>query len=152
MPEKILVVDDDRVTLGNVCQFLNQEGYEIKCATDGLQALKLLEQERVHLVLSDIFMPEMNGYQLLSQVRGRFVRIPIILMTGDFTLGPPRVSCGEADAYLLKPLDLENLVHTIRAVLKETRPRPRFEKRSRSAEPQRAPRQKSKSISSRARH
>jgi CheY-like chemotaxis protein len=151
MPEKILVVDDDQITLGNVCQFLNQEGYEVKCATDGLQALNLLEQERFHLVLSDIFMPEMNGYELLGQVRGRFVRTPMILMTGDFTLGPPRVSYGDADAYLLKPLDLENLLHTLRSVLEETRP-PRFEKWSRSAEPQRAPREKSKSISPKARH
>ncbi|MGH7848022.1 MAG: response regulator [Candidatus Binatia bacterium] len=151
MPEKILLADDDRVTLGNLCQFLDEEGYEVKCATNGLQALKLLEEERFDLVLSDIFMPEMNGYELLDQMRGRFARTPMILMTGDFTLRPPRVF-GEADGYLLKPLDFENLMHTIRAVLKETQPRLRFKKRSRSAEPHRPVRKKSKNTSPPARH
>jgi DNA-binding response OmpR family regulator len=119
MPEKILVVDDDRVALGNLCQFLNEEGYEVEYAADGLQALRLLEENTFHLVLSDIFMPKMDGFRLLDQVRSRFANTPIILMTADFTLGAPAALYRRADDYLVKPLDLEKLLHKVRAVLDE---------------------------------
>ena len=116
--EKILVVEDDHLSLKNLRRFLREEGYRVECAGNGNEALTLLEKERFDLVLSDVSMPGIDGYELLSHVRSDFPSMPVILMTGNFPLAAP-TSCAGANAFFLKPLDLEKLSHKIEEVLNE---------------------------------
>jgi CheY-like chemotaxis protein len=115
--EKILIVEDDHLSLKNLCRFLSEEGYQVNCAGNGYEALNLLAKNRFDLVLSDISMPGIDGYELLSHVRASFPSIPVILMSGNFTLAPPALPCPGANALFLKPLDLEKLSDTIEEVL-----------------------------------
>jgi CheY-like chemotaxis protein len=122
MPGKILIVDDDYVALQSVAQFLTDEGYQIERASTGLQALKLLENDRFDLVISDISMPGATGYQVLDYVRTKLISTQItqiILMTGHPTLEHPGALTGRADAYFLKPINLKDLLHTIKGMLEK---------------------------------
>lgn len=117
MPEKILLADDNYLILRNLSYFLSREGYRVECAITGAQALKLLGSDSFDLVISDISMPEIDGYQLLDQMRAKWKNIPVILMSGNF-LVPTR----KPDAFFLKPLNLEELSRTIRQCLKKNNP------------------------------
>ena len=116
--EKILVVEDDHLSLKNLRRFLREEGYQVECAGNGNEALTLLEKDKFDLVLSDISMPGIDGYELLTHVRSDFPSMPVILMTGNFSLGAP-TSCSGANAFFLKPLDLEKLSHKIEEILND---------------------------------
>jgi CheY-like chemotaxis protein len=116
--EKILVVEDDRVALKSVSQFLTGEGYDVERASNGSEALKLLEEEKFDLVLSDVIMPGIDGQQILSCVRSRFASTRIILMSGNFTLAPSTIFYQRANGYVLKPIDLEKLLEKIKDALK----------------------------------
>lgn len=75
VPEKILKAEDDYIALQSLGQFLTEEGYQIERASTGLEALKLLENDRFDLVISDISMPELDGFIGTGIVRaagGRF--------------------------------------------------------------------------------
>lgn len=112
--ERILVVEDDRIALRNVSQFLSGEGYQVERANNGDEALKLMEKEKFDLVLSDVIMPGTDGHRLLAHVRSRFATTPIILMSGNFTLAPPAIFFHGANGYVLKPIDLEKLLQKIK--------------------------------------
>ena len=116
--EKILVVEDDRVALRSVSQFLTFEGYKVERASNGSEALKLLEEEKFDLVLSDVMMPGIDGSQILSCVRSRFAGTRIILMSGNFTSAPSSIFYHRANGYVLKPIDLEKLLEKIKDALK----------------------------------
>lgn len=74
--ERILIVENDRIALRNVSQFLSGEGYQVQRANNGDEALKLLEKEKFDLVLSDVIMPGTDGDRLLAHVRSRFADYP----------------------------------------------------------------------------
>ncbi len=83
MAKRILAVDDNAVILDVYIQLLTQEGYEVTAAKDGSQALKALEAGNPDLVLLDIEMPNMSGWQLLEIMRSRveWHKIPVIMVT-----------------------------------------------------------------------
>jgi CheY-like chemotaxis protein len=63
---------------------LSRAGYEVRTATDGFQALALMRKALPDLIISDLKMPNMSGFEFLSIVRRRFPHIPVIAITGDF--------------------------------------------------------------------
>jgi DNA-binding response OmpR family regulator len=83
MAKKILVVDDDPVVLKLVQSILKANGYETDSATDGLDALVKLKKTPPDLVILDIIMPEVNGYDVCCELRfnKEFVQIPILILT-----------------------------------------------------------------------
>ena len=118
MPQTVLIVEDEPLALASISFFLRDHGYRIVQATDGSEALKLLESKlKIDMVLSDIALPGIDGYQVLQRVRYRLPGTPVILMSGNFTLGCPPVRHGGADAYVSKPLDLEELLREIDVAL-----------------------------------
>ena len=120
MQQTILVVEDNAVTLASLSFFLRERGYFVVQATDGAQALKLLQGGlKFDAVLSDISLPGIDGYHILQHVRSSSPNTPVILMSGNFTLGCPSIPEGGADAYVLKPLNLENLLQKISTALAE---------------------------------
>ena len=118
MPEKILVVDDDVDTLKLVGLILQRQGYEVHVANSGSQAIASLESITPDLILLDIMMPEMDGFQFLSQFRKESTT-PVIIITAkdeetDAVLG---LELG-ADDFIVKPFRMRELVARIRAVFR----------------------------------
>jgi DNA-binding response OmpR family regulator len=118
MSKKILVVDDEEDILNLVRLILEDAGYQVRLETDGRDALKKLETEKFDLILLDIMMPKMDGYQFLRQYRQER-QTPIIIITAreeetDAVLG---LDLG-ADDYVIKPFRMRELMARIRAVMR----------------------------------
>ncbi len=120
MPEKILVVDDDVDTLRLVGLMLQRQGYQIVAASNGHQALALAQNENPDLILLDVMMPDMDGYEVTKQLRGIPVtsKTPIIMFTAKSQVDD-KVAGFEAgvDDYLTKPTQPRELFAHVKAVL-----------------------------------
>jgi two-component system, sensor histidine kinase and response regulator len=117
----ILVVDDDIVILETITDFLRLNGYEVFSASNGNQALHLMQNHTPDLVLSDITMPEVDGYQLYEHIRlnPAWGTIPFIFMSARGEQYDIRLGYGMgADAYLIKPFELEDLQIAVQSRLR----------------------------------
>src|SRR5512138_3008514 len=127
MAEKILIVDDDVDTLRLVGLMLQRQGYVIVAATSGEQGLERAFEERPDVILLDVMMPEMDGYEVTRRLRKNPVTstTPILLFTAKTQLDD-KVTGFEAgaDDYLTKPTHPAELQTHIRALLTRTRPKP----------------------------
>ena len=118
MPEKILVVDDDPALLELIQSSLKHDHYETTIAFNGEEGLRLLAESKPHLLILDIMMPNMDGWELCSRVR-KISTIPIIMLTAlgsqdDIVRG---LRAG-ADDYLVKPFQRDELLARVSAVLR----------------------------------
>jgi DNA-binding response OmpR family regulator len=106
MPEKILIVDDDVETLRLVGLMLQRQGYKIVAANNGAQAIASAKMEQPDLILLDIMMPDMDGYEVTKQIRSDIAiqKIPIIMFTAKGMVDD-KVEGFDAgvDDYLTKP-------------------------------------------------
>ena len=115
----ILIVDDDR----KICRlediYLRSEGFDTLVARDGFEALSIIGQKRVDLIVADILMPNLDGQGLLSALREHYIATPVLMMTSKSAFEDKKrlFECG-ADDYMVKPVDLEELVLRIRAILR----------------------------------
>jgi pilus assembly protein CpaE len=123
MPEKILVVDDDLDTLRLVGLMLQRQGYEILAAPTGNQALVMAQSERPDLILLDVMMPDMDGFEVTRRLRAMEITsdIPIIMFTAK-TQVEDKLQGFEvgADDYLTKPTQPRELFAHVKAVLSRT--------------------------------
>jgi CheY-like chemotaxis protein len=123
MPDKILVVDDDVDTLRLVGLMLQRQGYQIIAASNGHQALSMAQGENPDLVLLDIMMPDMDGYQVARELRNHPITstTPIIMFTAKSQLDD-KVAGFDAgvDDYLTKPTQPRELFAHVKAVLART--------------------------------
>lgn len=117
---KIMVVDDDK----NICEllrlYLEKEGYQVVIANDGKEAVELNEKEDPELILLDIMLPQLDGWQVCREIRKKS-QVPIIMLTAkgevfDKVLG---LELG-ADDYIVKPFETKEVVARIKAVLRRT--------------------------------
>ncbi len=117
---KVLVVDDDR----NICELLRlyveKEGFEVRMANDGRSALEAFDEMNPDLVMLDIMLPELDGWQVCREIRKKS-QCPIIMLTAkgevfDKVLG---LELG-ADDYVVKPFETKEVVARIKAVLRRT--------------------------------
>lgn len=120
----ILIVDDQVEILENIGLALEADGYAVLSASDGNQAFVMLQSHSVDLILSDIAMPRLNGYQLYERVRAdvRWVAIPFIFLTARAMDSDIRY--GKAlgvDDYLIKPIQPEDLLATVEGKLSRAR-------------------------------
>ena len=115
---KILVVDDDQ----NICEllrlYIEKEGFEVRIANDGRKALEIFEEQNPDLIMLDIMLPELDGWQVCREIRKKS-QCPIIMLTAkgevfDKVLG---LELG-ADDYVVKPFETEEGVARIKAVLR----------------------------------
>ncbi len=120
MPLTILVVDDEPGIRLSVSDYLEMSGYSVVAAENGQKALEKLEAYHPHLIVTDITMPEMDGYELVRRVRQRpdFRLLPVVFLTAR-TETQERIRGYQlgADLYLPKPFDLEELGAVIRNLL-----------------------------------
>ena len=119
MAKKVLVVDDDPGLVRLVDQVLTQKSYEVLKAANGQEALRLLFAHKPDLVLLDVSMPEMDGWQTCSRIRD-ISDVPIIILSGTHTSEDDIVRGLDygADEYLLKPVGNNELVARVRATLR----------------------------------
>jgi DNA-binding response OmpR family regulator len=120
-PATILVVDDQPEILENLALVLESEGYRALVAGDGVEALELLQSEAVDLIVADIAMPRLNGYQLYERVRGNpaWVSVPFLFLTAramdsDIRYGKEL----GVDDYLTKPIQPEDLLAAVHGRLR----------------------------------
>lgn len=118
--KKILVVDDDK----NICEllrlYLEKENFSVKIANDGESALQMFKKEEFDLVLLDIMLPELDGWQVCREIR-KFSKCPVIMLSAkgetiDKILG---LELG-ADDYIVKPFETKEVVARINAVLRRS--------------------------------
>ncbi len=116
--KSILVVDDEpEIVRLHKCA-LEPEGYDVALATDGNSALELMEKHKPDLVILDIMMPELDGFQVLSLIRQRS-NVPVIMITGRYevTVLYDALALG-ADDYVRKPFHIRELLARIKAKLR----------------------------------
>ncbi len=125
MPETILIVDDEQHIIDLAKLYLEQEGYKTASATDGKSALQEILHEKPNLIVLDLMLPELDGWEVCRRVRAES-DVPIIMLTArsddiDRIVG---LELG-ADDYLTKPFNPRELVARVRAILRRTgRPTP----------------------------
>ncbi|MEM7725240.1 MAG: response regulator transcription factor [Cyanobacteria bacterium P01_A01_bin.45] len=123
MPLKILIVDDDLGTRLSIGDYLELSGYSVITADDGQDALTIVEKHHPDLIVTDIIMPKMNGYELVRQVRQKeaFRLLPVILLTAR-TKTQERILGYQSgcDLYLPKPFELEELAAAIQNLLERS--------------------------------
>lgn len=116
--EKILVVEDDKITRRLIKEILSRGGYEVIEGEDGSQALELFKKERPDLVITDYQMPVMNGLRLLSEIRNITTGTPVIMLTGfgDIALTIKAIQIGAFD-FLEKPINAPQLKSIVTSAL-----------------------------------
>jgi DNA-binding NarL/FixJ family response regulator len=123
MPLNILIVDDDLGTRLSVSDYLELSGYSVVTANDGEEALAIVDNCHPDLIVTDIIMPRMNGYELVRRVRQQpgFRLLPVILLTAR-TKTQERILGYQSgcDLYLPKPFELEELAAAIRNLLERS--------------------------------
>lgn len=116
--QRILIVDDDTVIADLIALYLNKECYETKIVADGREALQAFQTFIPHLILLDLMLPGIDGYQVCREIR-QSSQVPIIMLSAkgeifDKVLG---LELG-ADDYMVKPFDSKELVARVKAVLR----------------------------------
>lgn len=119
---RILVIEDNRDILANVLDYLELKGYTVDCAQDGLSGLHLAATGQYDLIVLDIMLPGIDGYQVCERLRhDAGSETPIIMLTARDSLDDRLQGLNSgADDYLLKPFALSELVARIEAVLRRT--------------------------------
>ena len=117
----ILVAEDDLPLQRMMCAFLGLTGYQAIPAGNGEEALSQIERTMPDLVIADVMMPVMDGWELTQELRRAYPLLPIMLVTARTTLEDKRTgfACG-ADDYLTKPVDLDELLLHVGALLRRS--------------------------------
>lgn len=110
----ILIVDDDPALREVLVELLTDEGYAVRTAVDGIEALELIERERPELVLSDVMMPRLDGYSLAARLVQAGIRVPVVLMSASVHESPLSTL-----RFVRKPFDVEHLLAVVAAALAE---------------------------------
>ena len=122
MSRKILIVDDTPDLLLNIKEFLIMEDYEVRTATNGLQALEALESNEAlpDIIITDIVMPRMDGLEFIQEMRKqeRFNTIPVIVFSAKpVQESQDRISQLRVDKFVMKPSTLDCLLESIEELL-----------------------------------
>lgn len=120
MAQRVLVVDDEKLIVKGIRFSLEQDGMKVDCAYDGEEALKLAEENAYDMILLDVMLPKMTGFEVCQQIRG-FSNVPIVMLTAkgddmDKILG---LDYG-ADDYITKPFNILEVKARIKAIMRRT--------------------------------
>jgi DNA-binding response OmpR family regulator len=115
---KILIVDDDEMTVLALAKKLEEKNYEVTTCLDGVKALKTIADDKFDLIISDVMMPAISGFTLLSMLKNfYFSKIPLILMSG---YGAKEIKAESeslgAYTFISKPVDYDELYRKIESV------------------------------------
>jgi len=119
-PKKILLVDDEEDLLAELEAFLEEEGYEVLTALDGETALKKIEEEKPDLILLDLNIPKMSGFQILERIKPRETGLKVLIFSGVATAEDKEraMALGARDC-LTKPIHINALLKEIERAIQE---------------------------------
>jgi two-component system OmpR family response regulator len=121
-PARVLVVDDEDSITQLVSTVLRYEGFAVQTAADGTAAVKAARTFRPDLVVLDVMLPDLDGFEVYRRIEGSSARLPVLFLTArDSTEDRVHGLTLGADDYMGKPFSLEELVARVRAVLRRTR-------------------------------
>ena len=117
----ILVTEDDKELLELFCSVLSDNGYNAIAASNGEEALTILESRYIDLIISDVMMPDMDGYELIRQLREAKYTLPILIITAKGSIADKKqgFSAG-TDDYMVKPVDINEMLWRIEALLRRS--------------------------------
>lgn len=123
MSHRILVVEDDATLRRVLCDMLRLKGYDVAAAEDGVEGLRMLEEHRPHLVIADVMLPRMDGFEMVRRMRGLRADVEVLFLSAldsaeDVVEG---FRSGGHD-YLRKPFDMNELLVRIEALLLRAAP------------------------------
>ena len=119
---KILVVEDDAALNKLFCRTLIRDNYQVFSAENALHALDILEKEFVDLIITDVMMPEMDGFTFIQTLRDARIDLPVLVITakGDIMDKQTGFLSG-ADDYMVKPVDMSEMLLRVNALLRRAR-------------------------------
>jgi DNA-binding response OmpR family regulator len=117
--KKILVVDDDPQIRQSLQKVLRAEGYEVVLAADGREGIEKFDTEQIDLLLLDVSLPDISGWDVFETVTSRNAFVPIIIITGRSEQHQLAVWSG-VGALVVKPLDFPRLLETVKEILAES--------------------------------
>jgi DNA-binding response OmpR family regulator len=118
----ILVVEDDKNLRKLMTAVLSKNNYNVLCAEDGVKALEIMESSHVDLLISDIMMPNMDGYDLTDELRRANYNLPILIITARDTLEDKKKGfLMGTDDYMVKPIDMDEMLLRVAALLRRSR-------------------------------
>ena len=120
MAKKVLVVDDEKLIVKGIRFSLEQDGMEVTCAYDGEEALHLAQENKFDMILLDIMLPKMDGFEVCQAIR-EFSNMPIVMLTakGDDMAKILGLEYG-ADDYITKPFNILEVKARIKAIMRRT--------------------------------
>lgn len=119
---QILVVEDDTSLRRLMKAALKQNGYQPFTASDGVEALDIMEKTNIDLIISDVMMPNMDGYELTRQLRKANYNLPILMVTAKETFEDKLQGFNAGtDDYMVKPIDINEMILRISALLRRSR-------------------------------
>ena len=118
----ILLVDDNEKIRKLMEIYLKKDGFQVYHGENGEDALNILEHTKIDLIIADIMMPKMDGYQLVEELRGAGYDLPILMVTAKDTYPDKKMGFElGADDYMTKPIDMEELVLRVKALLRRSK-------------------------------
>ncbi len=122
IPTNILLVEDDASLSTVLADYLRSKGYTVETANNGKEAWELILVKHYELVISDIMMPKMNGFELLKLIRAQYTTLPVIMLSAkterDDIMSAYELGC---DDYVTKPFSMDILICKVEAVLRRFR-------------------------------
>src|SRR3954465_1452850 len=123
MPKKILLADDS-ITIQKVVELTFSDGdYDVIAVNNGAKAIQKLSEMRPDIILSDIIMPEKNGYEVCEYVKSHpeLPNLPVVLPTGTFEpFDPDRAEKAGCDAVVTKPFESQSLIHKVEELIQQS--------------------------------
>lgn len=118
----VLVAEDDKNLRKLMTAILKQNGYNVLNAEDGVAALDIIHSSHIDLVISDIMMPNMDGYTLTDEIRQMNNSIPILMVTAKETFADKKKGFSAGiDDYMVKPIDMDEMILRVTALLRRSR-------------------------------
>lgn len=125
MEQRILLVEDEQKIADTLKLGLTENGYTVEVAYDGTVGLKLFETAPFHLIVLDLNLPGINGYELCKIIRSKNAQVPVIMLTALSSLNDKIEGYDAgADDYIIKPFEFKELLMKIRVLLKRTMQQP----------------------------
>jgi CheY-like chemotaxis protein len=114
----VLVIDDDTASAGICAEVFTNAGWHVIVATDGPRALQLALERHPDVILTDLYLPELDGGEIVRRVRATGSKVPVVMMSGSLD-GQVRAFRHRADAYLAKPFDAAKVLDVVSRLVPE---------------------------------
>ena len=118
----VLVVEDEPLAAGQMARYLEAKGYRASTVGDGLAGLRVHRKDPADIVITDLRMPHLDGYEFIRELRRDNPDLPIIVVTGHMRMEGGEEERTGAAVVLKKPINLRELAQTVERMLKKTRP------------------------------